>query len=114
MATVLNLIEGATTTGLNDAGATGTKMLHYTPKAGMISEPTVTEQVTLLIDVATVALMDSEREEIILRLYNAHPITPAIKLMSVTNQMGLREHGALKYWTARSSTRRTSIKKDGR
>jgi hypothetical protein len=72
MATVLNLIEGATTTGLNDAGATGTKMLHYTPKAGMISEPTVTEQVTLLIDVATVALMDSEREEIILRLYNAH------------------------------------------
>jgi hypothetical protein len=70
MATTLNLVEGGTTTGLNDG--TSTFLVDYTPKAGNVGDETVIEQCKILIQVATVALMDSEREEIILRLYNAY------------------------------------------
>jgi hypothetical protein len=69
MATTLNLVEGGTTTGLNDG--TSTYLIDYTPRAGSFDEDSVTEQATILIDVATVALLDSEREEIIERLSNA-------------------------------------------
>lgn len=69
MATTLQLIEGATTTDLNDGSAT--HLIDYTPQAGDLDQDTIKEQATILIDVATVALMDSEREEVNQRLYNA-------------------------------------------
>ncbi len=72
MAFTLQLIEGGTTTDLNDGTSTILKSKGgYTPRVGDLDDGTVKERATIGIAVDTVAELDSIREGIILRLYNA-------------------------------------------
>jgi hypothetical protein len=70
MATTFQLKEGATTTDLNDAS--NTFLSQYTPKVADIGDDTVTETAVIVIDDASAAELDSIRQGIIRRLYNAH------------------------------------------
>jgi hypothetical protein len=70
MATVFQLKEGATTTDLNDAS--NTFLSKYTPATKNVGVETVTETAVIVIANANAATLDSVREGIIQRLYNAH------------------------------------------
>ncbi len=72
MAFTLQLIEGGTTTDLNDGSDTILKAEGgYTPRVGSLGDDTVTERATIGIAADTTAELDSIRNAIIQRLYNA-------------------------------------------